>query len=231
MNFNKAEFFTSFGKLSQLPEPDRIEIAFSGRSNVGKSSLINKLLNRKSLARVSSVPGKTVTINFYKLEDIYLVDLPGYGYAKTAKNLKREWSDLIGGYLASPDRYLELVLQLIDIRHPPTEDDLQMIDFLIESEMPFVIVFTKADKLKPSARKQRMAELAKEIPYFDVITSVEFSAQTGEGVQELREIIEEIAEAGIPDNSSDNESEAEEHESVEDCGNFSGFLTPKGRKK
>ena len=144
MNWNDASFVTSFGSLSQLPAPEKVEIAISGRSNVGKSSLINKLLNRKALARVSSVPGKTVTINFYEVGDIYIADLPGYGYAKTAKGLKRSWSDLIGGYLVS-DRELELVVQLIDIRHAPSEDDLSMIDFLIDNEMPFVIVFTKAD--------------------------------------------------------------------------------------
>lgn len=195
MNYQKAEFYTSFGSLSQMPESDRIEIAFSGRSNVGKSSLINKLLGRKALARVSSVPGKTVTINFYKLEDIYIVDLPGYGYAKTAKGLKRSWSDLIGGYLASPDRELELVFQLIDIRHSPTKDDLQMINYLIDCEIPFIIVFTKADKLGTGARAERMKEFAKEIPQFEDMTCVVFSAVTGEGVEELRGYIEETASA------------------------------------
>ena len=195
MNYQKAEFYTSFGSLSQMPESDRIEIAFSGRSNVGKSSLINKLLGRKALARVSSVPGKTVTINFYKLEDIYIVDLPGYGYAKTAKVLKRSWSDLIGGYLASPDRELELVFQLIDIRHSPTKDDLQMINYLIDCEIPFIIVFTKADKLGTGARAERMKEFAKEIPQFEDMTCVVFSAVTGEGVEQLRGYIEETASA------------------------------------
>lgn len=189
MNWNNAEFYKSFGALSQLPPPERIEIAFSGRSNVGKSSLINKLLNRKALARVSSVPGKTVTINFYSVGDIFLSDLPGYGYAKTAKGLKRSWSDLIGGYLAS-DRDLELVVQLIDMRHAPSEEDLQMINYLIENEMPFVIAFTKADKLKPSARKERREAFASEIPCFEDIVSVETSAETGEGMDKLRELIE-----------------------------------------
>ncbi len=189
MNWNKADFYTSFGSLSQMPPSDRPEIAFSGRSNVGKSSLINKLLGRKALARVSSVPGKTVTINFYSVGDIYIADLPGYGYAKTAKGLKRSWSDLIGGYLIS-DRELELVVQLIDMRHPPTSDDLSMIDFLIDNELPFVIVFTKADKLKPSARKERMTAFETEIPHYSEITHIEFSAETGEGCEDLRRIIE-----------------------------------------
>ena len=195
MNWNKVSFVTSYGTYAQLPPSDRIEIAFAGRSNVGKSSLINKLLGRKALARVSSVPGKTVTLNFYQLDDIYVVDLPGYGYARTAKGLKRSWSDLIGGYLIS-DRELELVFQLIDIRHPPTRDDLQMIDFLIENELPFVIVFTKADKLGPTEKARRMAAFEQEIPRFGEITYVEFSALTGQGVDELRAIVEEIAGEG-----------------------------------
>lgn len=192
MNWNKAEFYTSFGSLSQLPDSDRPEIAFSGRSNVGKSSLINKLINRKALARVSSMPGKTVTINFYKLDEIYLADLPGYGYAKTAKGLKRSWSDLIGGYLSS-DREIELILQLIDIRHSPSADDIQMINFLIDSELPFIIVFTKVDKLGTNARKERMKAFAEEIPQFEDIISVEFSSVTGEGTNRLRELIETAA--------------------------------------
>ena len=192
MNFNTAQFYTSFGKLSQIPTSDRVEIAFSGRSNVGKSTLINKIFNRKSLAKVSSVPGKTVTINFYTLEDIYIVDLPGYGYAKVAKGEKGRWGDLIGGYLNDDKRNLELVFQLIDMRHAPTKDDLQMINYLIDNEMPFVIVFTKADKLKPTARAERRKAFSKEIPFFEDITSVEFSSVTGEGVDEIRFIIEEV---------------------------------------
>lgn len=193
MNFNKAEFFRAYGEFSQLPPSDRIEIAFAGRSNVGKSSLINKVFNRKNLARVSAVPGKTATINFYSLENIYLVDLPGYGYAKVAKSDKVRWSGLIEGYLHD-DRDLRLVFQLIDMRHPPTNDDIHMINFLIDSEMPFAIVFTKADKLSKREREERMAGFAAEIPYFDDIEKVEFSAQTGEGAEKLRQIIEEIAD-------------------------------------
>lgn len=193
MNYNKAEFKASYGSLKQLPPPERPEFAFSGRSNVGKSSLINKLLNRKALARVSSVPGKTVTVNFYSLENIYIVDLPGYGYAKVAKSEKERWAGLVEGYLRERES-LALVFQLIDFRHPPTADDLLMIDFLIESEIPFVVVLTKADKLKKSERVKRRTALMSELPYADEITMVEFSAETGEGRDELRKIMEEIAE-------------------------------------
>lgn len=192
MNYNNAKFFTSYGKLEQIPPSERTEIAFSGRSNVGKSSLINKIFNRKSLARVSAVPGKTATINFYELENIYCVDLPGYGYAKVAKSEKQSWNRLIGGYL-SAQRDLELVFQLIDFRHPPTADDIAMVNYLIDGEFPFVIVLTKADKLSKNQRAERRRALLTELPCGEELTVVEFSAETGEGVGEIRSIIEDIA--------------------------------------
>ncbi len=194
MNINLAEFVTSYADYKQMPASDRIEIAFSGRSNVGKSSLINKIFNRKNLARVSSMPGKTATINFYSLENIYIVDLPGYGYANVSKSEKKKWGDLIGSYLSDAERELALVFQLIDMRHPPSKDDIQMIDFLIDSEIPFVVVLTKADKLKPNQRKLRMEAFKTEIPCFEDITCVEFSAITGEGVETIRSIIEEVSQ-------------------------------------
>ncbi|MBQ9374878.1 MAG: YihA family ribosome biogenesis GTP-binding protein [Ruminococcus sp.] len=222
MNFNKAEFYTSFGKLSQMPPSDRIEIAFSGRSNVGKSSLINKIFNRKALAKVSSVPGKTVTINFFTLENIYIVDLPGYGYAKVSKSEKKGWSDLIGGYLSNPERDIELVFQLVDMRHAPTKDDITMINFLIDNEMPFVIVFTKADKLKKTAREQRLKAFAEEIPCFEDITAIPFSAVTGEGIDEIRSIIEEIGENAEIYDTNEQENDAPTTDS-------NGFLIPRGK--
>ncbi len=192
MNFNKAEFITSYGNFSQIPKSEKLEIAFSGRSNVGKSSLINKIFNRKSLARVSSMPGKTVTINFFGVENIYIVDLPGYGYAKVSKSEKERWAELIEGYLHD-ERKLALVFQLIDMRHPPSQDDLHMINFLIESEIPFAIVLTKADKLSNNQRKARLEAFKTEIPYFNKIEAVEFSAQTGEGADKIRAIIDEVS--------------------------------------
>ena len=204
MNYNKAEFSASYGTYSQIPPCSRIEIAFAGRSNVGKSTLINKIFNRKNLARVSSVPGKTATINFYGLENVYFVDLPGYGYAKVAKSEKNRWAELIEGYL-NADRDLRLVFLLIDMRHAPSADDLHMINYLIEAELPFVIILTKADKLKKMKRLERMDAFKTEIPYFDDIHVVPFSSQTFEGVEEVREIIEDIAR-------DDDEEEAPEQE-------------------
>ena len=192
MNYNKAVFSAAYGTFSQLPACERIEIAFAGRSNVGKSTLINKIFNRKNLARVSSVPGKTATINFYGLENVYFVDLPGYGYAKIAKSEKRRWSELIEGYLNS-DRDIRLIFQLIDMRHAPSADDIHMINYLVEAQLPFIIILTKADKLKKMQRIERMEAFKTEIPYFNDIHIIPFSSQTFEGVEEVRSIIEEIA--------------------------------------
>ena len=194
MNFNNVRFLSSYGRLSQIPEPERIEIAFSGHSNVGKSSLINKIFNRKSLAKVSSTPGKTVTINFFEFENVYIADLPGYGYAKVSHSEKLRWAELIEGYLRDTRRHLGLVFQLIDMRHAPTKDDILMINFLIESETPFVIVLTKADKLNKTDRQKRLLAFKTEIPCFEDITVIEFSAATGEGVDEIKSIIEDVAQ-------------------------------------
>lgn len=193
MNFNNVRYFASYGRYSQLPEPERIEIAFSGHSNVGKSSLINKLFNRKSLAKVSSNPGKTTTINFFDFENIYIVDLPGYGYAKVSHSEKLRWAELIEGYLHDERRRLELIFQLVDMRHKPSRDDLDMIDFLVQSELPFVLILTKADKLNKTERAKRLEAFKTEIPDYGLMTVVEFSAQTGEGVDKIRGIIEELA--------------------------------------
>lgn len=138
MNYEKAYFEFAAGKLNQLPESTITEIVFSGRSNVGKSSLINKLLNRKSLARVSATPGKTGTINFYNLTDCRLVDLPGYGYAKVSQSEKLRWAELVEGYLSS-DRNIKLIVQIIDMRHMPTADDRNMIDYLANSGRDFIV--------------------------------------------------------------------------------------------
>ena len=201
MNFNKAEFYTSYGLFKQIPKSEKAEIAFSGRSNVGKSSLINKILNRKSLARVSSMPGKTVTINFYSVDNVYFADLPGYGYAKVSKSEKQRWAGLVEGYLAD-DRNLALVFQLVDFRHPPA-DDIMMINFLIDNEIPFVVVLTKADKLTKNERAKRRKALLSEMPCAEDIHMIEFSAMNGEGVEEIREIIEDIEQEALEGNAPD----------------------------
>ena len=192
MQFNQAEFVASYGVFSQIPPCKKMEIVFAGRSNVGKSTLLNRIFNRKALARVSSVPGKTATINFYELEQVMFVDLPGYGYAKVVKTEKKRWMHLIENYLAS-DRDFRLVFLLIDMRHAPSQDDLQMISYLIERELPFVIVLTKADKLKKMQRIDRMNAFRTEIPYYDEIHVIPFSAEAREGIEEIQSIIEELA--------------------------------------
>lgn len=191
MKYNSAQFVSSYGLLSQIPPSEKSEIVFAGRSNVGKSSLLNKLFNRKNLARVSSIPGKTATINFYSVDDVFFVDLPGYGYAKTSKSEKKRWSELIEGYFHN-DRNIGLVVQLIDMRHAPSELDLRMIDFLIESELPFMIALTKMDKLKNTQQQKRLEELRTEIPYADQITMLPCSSETGEGIETLRDILADI---------------------------------------
>lgn len=194
MNFNSAEFSCAFGKIDQLPKSEKPEIVFSGRSNVGKSSLINKIFARKNLARVSSVPGKTATVNFYTCENVHFVDLPGYGFAKAAKGEQRRWSELVGGYLGDTDRDVALVIQLVDMRHAPTQADIQMINYLIDEELPFIIAFTKADKLKKTERERRMEQFPEEIPCFEDITWIATSSENGEGIDEIREIIESVTE-------------------------------------
>ena len=193
MKFNDAAFCMACGKCSQLPKPERMEFAFLGRSNVGKSTLINKIVGRKSLARVSAVPGKTATINFYAVDQVYFVDLPGYGYAKTSKSEQDRLKKLIFGYLQE-DRDLRLAVQLLDMRHKPSADDLMMINALIDAEIPFVIVFTKADKLNKTEREQRMRGFAQEIPCYEDIHTIAYSAKTFEGQEELRALLSDIAE-------------------------------------
>lgn len=191
MKIESAVFETSAGVSGQLIPSTLPEIAFSGRSNVGKSSLINKLLNRKALARTSATPGKTATINFYKLTNMRLVDLPGYGYAKLSASEKQRFSQTIEHYF-DDDRDLRLVLQLIDMRHPPTANDLQMLEYLVECEIPFVIVLTKADKLNKTEREKRLFALKDELADYEGIKCIPFSAVNGEGVEALREILDKV---------------------------------------
>ena len=162
MNYNNSEFLASYGLSRQLPDSDRPEIVFSGRSNVGKSSLINKLCNRRKLARVSATPGKTATINFYSVDKTYFVDLPGYGFAKTNRNNKEQWSGFISKYLSGSDN-LGLVCQLIDIRHKPMESDLECYQWLKDCGLRVQIVLTKSDKLSKNAAMSQKALFKREM--------------------------------------------------------------------
>ncbi len=188
ININNARLGLTVGNQRQFPKDPRPEIALSGRSNVGKSSLINTLLGRKSLARVSSAPGKTITINYYDIDGkIYLVDLPGYGYAKRSADSKRSWSSLTEDFfIKNPSSdALKLVIQLIDIRTGPTDDDIMMINMMIDRGIDFTVVATKTDKLSATALKNRISEL--ETEYFEGtgIKILPFSSVSRAGKDEL----------------------------------------------
>lgn len=190
MNYNNIVFESSYGVSNQLPPSNLPEICFSGRSNVGKSSLINKLVGRKALARVSTKPGKTVTINFFKAGDVRLSDLPGYGYAKVSFSEKERWGELMEHYFAS-GRNIKLVVQLVDMRHDATADDISMINYLIETGYDFVIALTKSDKLNKTERQNRLDAFKEQFENLpDGVEYFPFSSQNGEGVDTLKSLIE-----------------------------------------
>lgn len=188
MNFNNVRFERSFGTSAQLTPSTAPEVAFSGRSNVGKSSLLNKLFNRKGLAKVSQTPGKTATINFFDGDGVTFVDLPGYGYAKVSKSEKAHWSELIEGYF-NQDRSFALVVALVDIRHEASELDENMIRFLREADLPFVVALTKADKLSRQQQMKQKAALKRQLALGDDASMVVTSSAKGDGMEELRKII------------------------------------------
>ena len=189
MRFDKVEFTAAYGTSKQLPPSKEAEIVFSGRSNVGKSSLINKIFNRKNLARVSSVPGKTITVNFFKGDGVYFIDLPGYGYAKRDQSERKRWAELMEGYFHS-DRKIALVIQLIDMRHSPTADDMMMLNFLRECKIPFAIALTKCDKLNKTETEKRREALEEELKDYADIPRIEFSAVKGTGVEQVKAAVE-----------------------------------------
>lgn len=191
INFNNAFFEKSVGNLNQFPLDEIPEIVFSGKSNVGKSSLINKILNRKSLARISTKPGKTVNLNLYSLKNIRFVDLPGYGYAKVSFSEKQRWSKLVEGYF-NFSKNISLVIQIIDVRHKPSDLDYQMLDYLYENKFPFIIVASKVDKLNKTQRLEREKSMKEELKKYVGIKKIEFSSITGEGIEDIRGLISDV---------------------------------------
>jgi len=184
MKITKAEFVTGASHSGSLPKETMTEIAFAGRSNVGKSSLINKILNRKKLAVTSSKPGRTRQINFFNVNDLFLaVDLPGYGFAKVSKEERRKWGRLISAYMADR-RKLAAVIVILDVRRDPNEMDLSLFQMLDELDIPPIVVLTKADKIKRGQRAKRKAEIARslEMKNSELIL---FSAVTGDGKAEI----------------------------------------------
>ena len=188
INLNRVNLRMSAGLPQQFPTDPMVQIAFSGRSNVGKSSLINSLLGRKSLARVSSAPGKTITVNFYDVDKkLFLVDLPGYGFAKRKPEDKEKWSMLTDGYFTNNKNIdlLRLVVQLIDSRVGPTADDEMMLAFLRDAQIPFIVVATKTDKLNATEKRQAM-EAFQNHPLIPKDRPILFySSLKGEGKNEL----------------------------------------------
>ncbi|MEE0705698.1 MAG: ribosome biogenesis GTP-binding protein YihA/YsxC [Adlercreutzia sp.] len=188
MNFHNASFKAAYGTSEQLPASTLPEVSFAGRSNVGKSSLLNKLMYRKGLAKVSSTPGKTATINFYDVDGVDFVDLPGYGYAKVSKAEKGRWSELIEGYF-NQERIFALVVSLIDIRHDPSALDKRMVEFLKASGLPFAIALTKADKLSKQQQAKQRASICKALDLPKGTPMVVTSSESGTGIDELRTLI------------------------------------------
>lgn len=192
MVIKKVELEKVIGVTSKIPEMPYPEFAFAGKSNVGKSSLINALMNRKALARVSSQPGKTQTINYYNVNDkIYLVDLPGYGYTKVAVEVKAKWGKMVEKYLRQ-SKMLKYVFLLIDSRHKPSDNDIMMYEWIVSQGVTPIIVVTKTDKLKRSQIKGQMELIMKTLNLTSKEQLLPFSSETKVGVNELWEIIEGI---------------------------------------
>ena len=196
MIIKSAELETVCGITSTLPETEMPEIAFAGKSNVGKSSLINGLLNRKSLARTSSQPGKTQTINYYNINhDLYFVDLPGYGYAQVSVEIRAKWGKMVERYLHT-SKQLRLVFLLIDIGHEPSENDCIMYDWIVKNGYEPVIIATKLDKIKRSQIQKNLKIIRQKIQPVEGTIIIPFSAQTKQGKEEILQLIEDrIAES------------------------------------
>jgi GTP-binding protein len=192
MKIKTSELSGVFGPTSKLPEETMPELAFAGRSNVGKSSLINSLLNRKNLARTSSSPGKTVTINFYIINEMfYLVDLPGYGYAKASLQERAKWGKMIEKYLSTRD-VLRAVVLLVDIRHAPTKDDVMMYEWIVANGLKPIIVATKLDKIKRSQKDKNLKIVRETLGAEKDVKIVPYSSETKAGRDELLMILNEL---------------------------------------
>ncbi|MCR5054722.1 MAG: ribosome biogenesis GTP-binding protein YihA/YsxC [Lachnospiraceae bacterium] len=185
---------TVCGITSTLPENIHPEVAFSGRSNVGKSSLINSLMNRKKLARTSAQPGKTQTINFYNINDeIYLTDLPGYGYAKSSKEDRDKWGEMIERYLTGSEM-LRAVFLLVDSRHEPTDLDVKMYEWLQYMEIETVVIATKVDKLTKNQRAHSLSVIKKTFKADEDLIIIPYSSETGEGRDTVLDLMEQVIE-------------------------------------
>lgn len=203
MNYHNVKFTAAYGTSKQLPPSTRAEVSLVGRSNVGKSSLMNKLFNRKKLAKVSATPGKTSTINFFEAEWADFVDLPGYGFAQVSKSEKARWREMIEGYY-NQDREFCCVVSLIDIRHPATALDVNMIEFLIAAELPFMIVCTKADKLSKNKCAQSIAALRRQLGFSrDEVEIIPISSANGSGIDDLKAALERRIKAYNNDESNE----------------------------
>jgi GTP-binding protein len=190
MKVNQAEFVISAVGPQQYPQAELPEIALVGRSNVGKSSLINKMISRKNLARTSSQPGKTQTLNFYLInQQFYLVDLPGYGYAKVAKSKRETWGRFIEDYLLVREN-LKLIMMLVDLRHAPSQDDIQMHAWLIHQQIPVVLVATKSDKISKNQRIKHLKIIREQLRLQTHEPVILFSTEEGNGSDELWALVE-----------------------------------------
>ena len=190
MVIKSAELETVCGITSKLPENELCEIAFAGKSNVGKSSLINGLLNRKSLARTSASPGKTQTINFYNINKaLYFVDLPGYGYAKVSQEIRNKWGKMIENYLHT-SKQLKTVFLLVDIRHAPSENDVMMYDWIVSNGYSPVIIATKLDKIKRSQKEKNIKIIKEKLNLTPDTKIIPFSAVTKQGKEEIWDFIQ-----------------------------------------
>lgn len=197
MIVKSAELETVCGITSKLPSNELPEIAFAGKSNVGKSSLINGLLNRKSLARTSAQPGKTQTINFYNVnKELYFVDLPGYGYAKVSVEIRAKWGKMIERYLHGSSQ-LKKVFLLVDIRHTPSENDCMMYDWIVDNGYEPVIICTKLDKIKRSQVQKNLKIIREKLNLVPGTTMIPFSAQTKQGRDEIWNLIESTLEKDV----------------------------------